>query len=84
MPVGDFQQPFEIFVELKGVMSDASVTHINKVHQKSRTLHCGAVSVSQQQSCFFLFFVCWIFVFGEIHHNFLSLICYVLVSTAEM
>ncbi|XP_074541390.1 transmembrane protein 181 isoform X3 [Halichoeres trimaculatus] len=40
--MGDFKQPFEIFVELKGVMSDASVMHINKVHQKSRTLHCGA------------------------------------------
>ncbi|XP_023146335.1 transmembrane protein 181 isoform X2 [Amphiprion ocellaris] len=39
--MGDFQQPFEISVELKGVMQDASVTHINKV-QKSRTLHCGA------------------------------------------
>ncbi|XP_038582933.1 transmembrane protein 181 isoform X2 [Micropterus salmoides] len=40
--VGDFQQPFEINVELKGVMQDASVMHINNVHQKSRTLHCGA------------------------------------------
>lgn len=37
----DFLQPFEISVELKGVMQDASVMHINKV-QKSRTLHCGA------------------------------------------
>uniref|UniRef100_A0A8C3A108 Transmembrane protein 181 n=1 Tax=Cyclopterus lumpus TaxID=8103 RepID=A0A8C3A108_CYCLU len=42
--MGDFQQPFEINVELKGVMQDASVMHINNVHQKSRTLHCGAVS----------------------------------------
>ncbi|XP_072217973.1 transmembrane protein 181 isoform X1 [Leuresthes tenuis] len=40
--MGDFQQPFEINVELKGVMQDASVMHINTVHQKSRTLHCGA------------------------------------------
>lgn len=46
--VGDFQQPFEINVELKGVMQDASVMHINKVHQKSRTLHCGDVSVNQK------------------------------------
>ncbi|XP_049913636.1 transmembrane protein 181 isoform X3 [Epinephelus moara] len=40
--MGDFQQPFEISVELKGVMQDASVMHINKVQQKPRTLHCGA------------------------------------------
>uniref|UniRef100_A0A3Q3IGZ6 Transmembrane protein 181 n=1 Tax=Monopterus albus TaxID=43700 RepID=A0A3Q3IGZ6_MONAL len=40
----DFQQPFEINVELKGVMQDASVIHISNVHQKSRKLHCGAVS----------------------------------------
>uniref|UniRef100_A0A8C9XZ12 Transmembrane protein 181 n=1 Tax=Sander lucioperca TaxID=283035 RepID=A0A8C9XZ12_SANLU len=40
----NFQQPFEINVELKGVMQDASVMHINNIHQKSRTLHCGAVS----------------------------------------
>lgn len=47
--VGDFQQPFEINVELKGVTQDASVMHINNnVHQKSRTLHCGTVSVSLQ------------------------------------
>ncbi|XP_069370747.1 transmembrane protein 181 isoform X4 [Paralichthys olivaceus] len=39
--IGDFQQPFEINVELKGVTQDASVMHINNVHQKSRTLHCG-------------------------------------------
>ncbi|XP_037606085.1 transmembrane protein 181 isoform X1 [Sebastes umbrosus] len=39
--MGDFQQPFEINVELKGVMQDASVMHINNMHQKSRTLHCG-------------------------------------------
>ncbi|XP_051792974.1 transmembrane protein 181 isoform X2 [Acanthochromis polyacanthus] len=38
--MGDFKQPFEISVELKGVMQDASMMHINKV-QKSRTLHCG-------------------------------------------
>ncbi|XP_051908000.1 transmembrane protein 181 isoform X2 [Hippocampus zosterae] len=39
--VGDFQQPFEIDVELKGVLPDASVTHVNSVRSKSRTLHCG-------------------------------------------
>ncbi|CAB1447002.1 unnamed protein product [Pleuronectes platessa] len=39
--IGDFQQPFEINVELKGVTQDASVMHVNNVHQKSRTLHCG-------------------------------------------
>lgn len=38
----DFQQPFEINVELKGVMQDASVMHINQVQKKSRTLHCRA------------------------------------------
>lgn len=48
--VGDFQQPFEINVELKGVMQDASVMQINKVHQKSRMLHCAAVSAIQQPS----------------------------------
>uniref|UniRef100_A0A8C9XVQ8 Transmembrane protein 181 n=1 Tax=Sander lucioperca TaxID=283035 RepID=A0A8C9XVQ8_SANLU len=42
LTLGDFQQPFEINVELKGVMQDASVMHINNIHQKSRTLHCGA------------------------------------------
>ena len=35
--VGDFQQPFEINVELKGVMQDASVLHINNVHQIDKT-----------------------------------------------
>ncbi|KAM3861311.1 transmembrane protein 181 [Diretmus argenteus] len=42
----EFKQHFEINVELKGVMQDASVMHSNSisnnVHQKSRTLHCGA------------------------------------------
>uniref|UniRef100_A0A3P8YPH0 Transmembrane protein 181 n=1 Tax=Esox lucius TaxID=8010 RepID=A0A3P8YPH0_ESOLU len=38
----DFRQFFEINVELKGVLQDASVMHVrNNVHQKSRTLHCG-------------------------------------------
>ncbi|KAL0967794.1 hypothetical protein UPYG_G00257020 [Umbra pygmaea] len=38
----DFKQHFEINVELKGVMQDASVMHVsNNVHQKSRLLHCG-------------------------------------------
>uniref|UniRef100_A0A3Q3A622 Transmembrane protein 181 n=1 Tax=Kryptolebias marmoratus TaxID=37003 RepID=A0A3Q3A622_KRYMA len=40
--MGDFKQSFEISVELKGVMQDASVMHIKTVQQKSRTLHCGA------------------------------------------
>ncbi|XP_076011190.1 transmembrane protein 181 [Genypterus blacodes] len=41
--VGGFQQPFEINVELKGVMQDTSIMQIrNDVHQKSRMLHCGA------------------------------------------
>ncbi|KAG7460838.1 hypothetical protein MATL_G00203150 [Megalops atlanticus] len=41
----DFHQPFEINVELKGVMQDTSVMHVNNnVHQKSRTLHCSAAS----------------------------------------
>lgn len=48
--VGDFMQPFEINVKLKGVMQDASVMSINDMHQKSRTLHCGAVSVNHQLS----------------------------------
>ncbi|XP_010902940.1 transmembrane protein 181 isoform X2 [Esox lucius] len=40
--VVDFRQFFEINVELKGVLQDASVMHVrNNVHQKSRTLHCG-------------------------------------------
>ncbi|KAM4713294.1 transmembrane protein 181 isoform 2-T2 [Anableps anableps] len=38
----DFKQPFEINVDLKGVMQDASVMHIKNVQQKSRTLHCAA------------------------------------------
>lgn len=46
--VVDFLQHFEINVELKGVMQDASVMHIrSNVHQKSRMLHCGAVSGNQ-------------------------------------
>uniref|UniRef100_A0A7N5ZYX8 Transmembrane protein 181 n=1 Tax=Anabas testudineus TaxID=64144 RepID=A0A7N5ZYX8_ANATE len=36
-----FHRHFEINVELKGVMQDASVMRINNPHQKSRTLHCG-------------------------------------------
>ncbi|KAJ8009561.1 hypothetical protein DPEC_G00090160 [Dallia pectoralis] len=40
--VVDFRQNFEINVELKGVLQDASVMHVrNNVHQRSRTLHCG-------------------------------------------
>ena len=57
MSVGDFQQPFEINVELKGVMQDASVMHINTVHQKSRTLHCGAVSICQHPGPIFFLMV---------------------------
>lgn len=51
--VGDFQQPFEINIELKGVMQDASVMHINKALPKSRMLHCGAVR-SKSQTCHFI------------------------------
>lgn len=40
--VKDFKQNFEINVDLKG--EDASVMHIKSVQQKSRMLHCGAVS----------------------------------------
>lgn len=60
--VGDFQQPFEINVELKGVMQDASVMHINNAHQKSRTLHCGTVSVDQQTQPSSCLTACWIVV----------------------
>ncbi|XP_056873775.1 transmembrane protein 181 isoform X1 [Takifugu flavidus] len=35
-----FQQPFEINVELKGVVHDATEVQINKIRQKSRRLHC--------------------------------------------
>lgn len=48
--VGEFQQPFEINVELKGVMQDASVMRINNAHQKSRMLHCETVSVNHKLS----------------------------------
>lgn len=40
--MGDFRQPLEIDVELKGVMQDVSLTQINTVRNKSRMLHCGA------------------------------------------
>ncbi|KAM9356020.1 transmembrane protein 181 [Pholidichthys leucotaenia] len=40
--MGDFMQPFEINVQLKGVTQDASVTQVNDMYQRSRTLHCGA------------------------------------------
>lgn len=52
--VGDFQQPFEINVQLKGVMQDASVMRINNARQKSRTLHCGSVSVNQKSAAQFI------------------------------
>lgn len=50
--VGDFLQPFEIIVDLKGVMQEASMMYIN-VYQKSRKLHCGAVRAHHHsyQSC---------------------------------
>lgn len=48
LAVRDFKQPFEINVELKGVMQDASVMHINNARVKSRMLHCAAaVSIGQ-------------------------------------
>ncbi|XP_075869619.1 transmembrane protein 181 isoform X1 [Nelusetta ayraudi] len=40
--MGDFKQPFEISVEMKGVMQDASVVQINKAQPKSRMLHCAS------------------------------------------
>lgn len=50
--VGDFLQPFEIIVDLKGVLQEASMMYIN-VYQKSRKLHCGAVRAHHHsyQSC---------------------------------
>ncbi|KAJ0060956.1 hypothetical protein NL108_001818 [Boleophthalmus pectinirostris] len=45
--VVDFKQSFEINVELKGVMQDASVMHINNVHQKSRMLHCSTIKCDE-------------------------------------
>lgn len=45
--VEDFQQNFEINVELKGVMQDASVMHIHNVHQKSRKLHCSTMKCDE-------------------------------------
>lgn len=56
LSVGDFKQPFEISVEMKGVMQDASVVQINKAQPKSRMLHCASVSVKPQ--------------FNEYHHSF--------------
>lgn len=47
LSVGDFHQPFEINVELKGVMHDATEAQINKMHQKSRMLHCATVSLTK-------------------------------------
>ncbi|CAI5683855.1 transmembrane protein 181 isoform X2 [Oreochromis niloticus] len=43
----DFKQPFEINVELKGVMQDASVMHINNARVKSRMLHCAAANCDE-------------------------------------
>lgn len=43
---GDIHQPFEINVELKGVIHDASVMRINNAPPKSRTLQCGTGGVS--------------------------------------
>lgn len=57
LSVGDFKQPFEISVELKGVMQDASVIQINKAQPKSRMLHCASVSVKPQDGHPFLFFI---------------------------
>uniref|UniRef100_H3C6I9 Transmembrane protein 181 n=1 Tax=Tetraodon nigroviridis TaxID=99883 RepID=H3C6I9_TETNG len=39
--IRDFQQPFEINVELKGVVHDATEVPINKMHQKLRKLDCS-------------------------------------------
>uniref|UniRef100_A0A8C6UEU0 Transmembrane protein 181 n=1 Tax=Neogobius melanostomus TaxID=47308 RepID=A0A8C6UEU0_9GOBI len=43
----DFQQNFEINVELKGVMQDASVMHIHNVPSKSRKLHCSTIKCDE-------------------------------------
>lgn len=56
LSVGDFQQPFEINVELKGVVHDATEVQINKMHQKSRKLHCATVSLTKYL-CLFSFHV---------------------------
>ncbi|XP_068610227.1 transmembrane protein 181 [Brachionichthys hirsutus] len=40
--MGDFKQPLEMNVELKGVLQDASAMRANKVQRKARSLHCGA------------------------------------------
>lgn len=54
VPVGDFQQPFEINVELKGVGHDATEVQINKMHQKSRKLHCSLTVGPTANLCFSL------------------------------
>lgn len=58
LSVGDFKQQFEISVELKGVMQDASVIQINKAQPKSRMLHCASVSVKPQHGRLFHFSFC--------------------------
>lgn len=59
LSVGDFKKPFEIIVELKGVMQDASVIKINKAQPKLRMLHCLSVSGNQQHIGLFLTFLKW-------------------------
>lgn len=55
LSVRDFQQSFEINVELKGVVHDATEVQINnKMHQKSRKLHCATVSLTKYL-CLFSF-----------------------------
>lgn len=44
--VEGFQQPFEINVELEGVVHDATEVQINQIRQKSRKLHCVTVSLT--------------------------------------
>ncbi|MGH0150202.1 UNVERIFIED_CONTAM: hypothetical protein FKN15_017628 [Acipenser sinensis] len=40
----DFHKEFDMSVEIKGIMQDASVMHIHdNVYNRSRLLHCGAI-----------------------------------------
>ncbi|XP_034017866.1 transmembrane protein 181 isoform X2 [Thalassophryne amazonica] len=49
--VAGFQQQFEMSVDLKGVLQDASIRKTDNVHKKSRMLHCQAVSISNSREC---------------------------------
>lgn len=62
--VGDFRRDFGMNVELQGVMQDASVMRISdNVHNKTRSLHCTAVSLFHSYSfCCVVSFFLWIFM----------------------